>query len=191
MPDAPAAESAAGAPFFPLDAMPQTKFPVIPPALAARGVSLRPRGDGDTDFIRDVYVAYRWDEVAATGWPEPMRLAFLHDQFLMQERHYGSNYDGAAWGIVEVAGQKAGRLFLHLRDDELRIVDIAFLPAFRNMGLGGGLLAAVQDQTRALGVSKATIYVEQTNPAMRLYERLGFRDAGLHGIYHLMEWLVG
>lgn len=32
------------------------------------------------------------------------------------------------------------------------------------------------------------IHVEQTNPAMRLYRRLGFRQVGEHGIYHLMQW---
>lgn len=172
--------------------MPHTDFPAIPSSLAARGVTLRHRREDDTDFIRDVYVSYRWDEVAASGWPEPMRLAFLHDQFRLQERHYGSSsYDGAAWGIVEVEGQRAGRLFLLHADAELRIVDIAFLPVFRNRGLGSALLAAVQEQARGLGVSKASIYVEQTNPALRLYERLGFRRVDTHGIYHLMEWQVG
>lgn len=168
----------------------QTHFPPIPPALAARGVTLRHRQDADADFVRDVYVAYRWEEVAATGWPEAVRQTFLHEQFRLQDAHYQQNYDGAAWGIVEVNGERAGRLFLLHRGDDLRIVDIAFMPAFRNMGLGGALLAAVQDQARTLAAAKVTIHVEQTNPAIRLYERLGFHKVGLHGIYHLLEWQV-
>ncbi|MGI8685235.1 MAG: hypothetical protein ACR2MO_09140 [Acidimicrobiales bacterium] len=30
--------------------------------------------------------------------------------------------------------------------------------------------------------------VEQFNPALRLYERLGFTHVGEHGIHLLMEW---
>ncbi|WP_448192482.1 GNAT family N-acetyltransferase [Azospirillum sp. sgz301742] len=166
----------------------QTALPTVPPHLAARGVSLRPREDSDAEFLRDVYIAYRWEEVAATGWPEDMRLAFLHDQYRMQDAHYTKHYDGAAWGVVEVDGARAGRLYLLNCGSDLRIVDIAFLPPYRNMGLGGGLLAAVQEQARALGVAKASIHVEQSNPALRLYERLGFQKVELRGIYHLLEW---
>jgi predicted GNAT family acetyltransferase len=33
-----------------------------------------------------------------------------------------------------------------------------------------------------------SIHVEIFNPAMRLYERLGFRQIDTYGVYHLMEW---
>ena len=32
------------------------------------------------------------------------------------------------------------------------------------------------------------IHVEENNPAMRLYLRLGFEKIEEQGIYHLMEW---
>ena len=32
------------------------------------------------------------------------------------------------------------------------------------------------------------VHVEQNNPAMRLYQRLGFRKLEEFGMYHLMEW---
>ncbi len=33
------------------------------------------------------------------------------------------------------------------------------------------------------------IHVERNNPAMRLYERLGFQKVEDQGVYWLMEWL--
>jgi ribosomal protein S18 acetylase RimI-like enzyme len=33
-----------------------------------------------------------------------------------------------------------------------------------------------------------SIHVEAFNPALRLYERLGFREAGRTHVYLLMEW---
>lgn len=171
--------------------MTQTALPAVPAALAARGVTLRHRRDEDAEFIRDVYVAYRWGEVAATGWPEAVRLSFLHDQHRLQQVHYDKYYEGAAWGVVEVGGERAGRLFLFQAGDDLRIVDIAFMPAFCGQGFGGGLIGAVQKQARGLGVAKVSIHVEQTNPAQRLYRRLGFEPKELRGIYQLLEWPAG
>jgi ribosomal protein S18 acetylase RimI-like enzyme len=162
----------------------------VPPDLAALGVSLRPRRAEDLEFVRDVYVAYRWEEVSATGWPEPVRIAFLHDQHRFQDAHYTKNYEGAAWGIVEVAGERAGRLYLFLAGSDLRIVDIALMPAFRNRGLGTALIHAVFQMAREAGLSRVSIHVEQNNPALRLYERLGFRMIEPRGIYFLMEWTV-
>lgn len=171
--------------------MPATALPAVPTALAARGVTLRHREAGDAAFLRDVYVAYRWEEMQATGWPEPVRLAFLHDQYRLQDLHYNTHYDGAACGVIEASGRPAGRLYLLERDRDLRIVDIALMPEFRGQGIGGGLIAAVQQQARGLGANRVSIHVEQTNPALRLYERLGFRKVELRGVYHLLEWPVG
>ena len=68
-----------------------------------------------------------------------------------------------------------------------RIVDIALLPEARGHGTGAALLSALLAAAARDGRS-VSIHVEQMNPAMRLYHRLGFLKAGEHGIYHLMEW---
>ncbi|WP_207459228.1 GNAT family N-acetyltransferase [Azospirillum sp. SYSU D00513] len=171
--------------------MPHTDLPAVPPDLAARGVTLRHRSKADTEFVRDVYVAYRWEEVKAAGWPQEMALAFLHDQFRLQSVHYDTHYPGAAWGIVEVEGQPAGRLYLQMDSGgDLRIIDIAFMPPYRNRGFGGGLIAAVQDHARATGAAKVSIHVERQNPALRLYRRLGFQPVQEGDVYFLLEWPV-
>jgi len=170
--------------------MPPTPLPPIPSHLVERGVALRPQQDADGDFVREVFIASRWDEVLAASWPEVLGRAFLADQFRLQDLHYHKHYQGAAWGIVEVAGQPAGRLTLLLGEEELRIVDIALLPAYRNLGLGRGLIEAVQDQARELGLAKVSLHVEQHNRAQRLYRRLGFRRIGVGGTHALMEWTV-
>lgn len=167
--------------------MTPTPLPAVPSALANQGLSLRPCDEADAEFLRDVYVSVRWEETAATGWPEPLRLAFLHDQYRLQTAHYDAHYQGAAWGVVEVAGERAGRLYLLHRGDDLRVVDIAFLPAFRGRGFGGALLAAAGELAQSLGAAKVSIHVEESNPARRLYQRLGFREAEVRGLYILME----
>jgi predicted GNAT family acetyltransferase len=66
-------------------------------------------------------------------------------------------------------------------------MDIALLPEFRGAGLGTALLADLFAEATAAGKT-LTIHVEEYNPARRLYERLGFRKIGEHGVHHLMEW---
>jgi ribosomal protein S18 acetylase RimI-like enzyme len=89
--------------------------------------------------------------------------------------------------VIEVDGTPAGRLYVHRREREIRLMDIALLPEFRGSGLGTALLSGLFAEAAAAGKT-VTIHVEMYNPALRLYERLGFKKIGEHGVYHLMEW---
>lgn len=150
-------------------------------------VVLRPMTDADLPFLERVYASTRTEELAQTDWSEEQKATFLSFQFHAQHRHYTTHYHDAQFFVIERAGVAVGRLYLHWRKDELRIVDIALLPQARGEGLGGVLLGNLM--TRAEDEGKiVSIHVEQMNPAMRLYVRLGFERIGEHGIYHLMEW---
>ncbi len=66
-------------------------------------------------------------------------------------------------------------------------MDIALLPEHRGRGIGTRLVQDVLDEARASGRS-VSLHVEETNPAKRLYERMGFVDVEDRGVYILMEW---
>jgi ribosomal protein S18 acetylase RimI-like enzyme len=151
------------------------------------GIRLRSMTDADLPFLERVYGSTREIELAQTDWSDAQKAQFIAFQFQAQHRHYTAHYHGAQFFVIERDGAPVGRLYLHWRQDELRIVDIALLPDARGAGLGGALLDALMAQARAQGKG-VSIHVEQMNPAMRLYQRLGFRKIGEHGIYHLMQW---
>ena len=65
-------------------------------------------------------------------------------------------------------------------------MDIALLPRFRGRGIGSSLIGQVVREAESAG-KPLRIHVEQFNPAMQLYDRLGFRPIGRHGVYILME----
>jgi ribosomal protein S18 acetylase RimI-like enzyme len=171
--------------------MPCLSLPPAPDALAARGASLRAAVAADAEFMRDVYVAARWEEMAVTGWPPDLILTFLHDQFRLQTLHYDKHYAEAARLVIECDGAPAGKLLLLDNGTEIRIVDIGFMPACRGRGLGGILVEWTQDIARSLGRTCVSLHVEPNNPAKRLYHRLGFSVIELRGVYELMEWRVG
>jgi ribosomal protein S18 acetylase RimI-like enzyme len=150
-------------------------------------VVLRPMTDADLPFLEQVYASTRTDELAQTDWSEAQKSQFIAFQFQAQHQHYRTHYHDAQFFVIERAGVDVGRLYLHWRTDELRIVDIALLPEARGHGLGNALLVALMQRAADAGKS-VSIHVEQMNPAMRLYRRLGFEKIGEHGIYHLMQW---
>jgi len=80
-----------------------------------------------------------------------------------------------------------GRLFVDFRKDEIRLIDIALLPAYRGRGLGSQILSSILSDGQSSGRA-VRIHVEHNNPALRLYQRLGFKQIENHGVYILMEW---
>lgn len=150
------------------------------------GVGLRPVQEADRPFLAQVYASTRAEELATLPWTDEQKAAFIAHQFEAQDAHYRTHYDRATFDVIEVDGEPAGRLYVDRGPREIRIVDIALTPEYRGRGLGTGLLQALLDEAAGSGRT-VSIHVEMSNPARRLYERLGFRPAGEHGPYVLME----
>jgi ribosomal protein S18 acetylase RimI-like enzyme len=149
-------------------------------------VTLRPVVEADEAFLCDVYASTRREELAPLGWPEPAVAAFLAQQAAAQHAHYRAHYTGASWLVILVDDEPAGRLYLHRSPGELRIIDIALLASARGRGVGSRLLGEILDE----GDRTATpvrIHVEKHNPALRLYQRLGFTAVEDRGVHWFME----
>ena len=153
---------------------------------ARHGIAYRPMADADLPFVAALYASTRAEEVAATGWPVDVQRAFLAQQHHAQHVHYARCFPDAERLIVERAGEAIGRLYLARLGEEVRIVDIALLPAARGGGIGGAILRDILADAAGRGRA-VSIHVEKTNPARRLYERLGFVLVEDRGVYDLME----
>ena len=149
-------------------------------------VTLRPAGDDDLPFLLRVYAESREEELAQVPWTAEQKEAFLRQQFEAQHAWWREHYTGATFDLVLVGGRPAGRLYVDEWAREIRIVDIALLPAFRGRGLGGALLRDLMAEADAAR-KPLSIHVEVNNPARQWYERLGFQPAGEVGVYLLMR----
>jgi GNAT superfamily N-acetyltransferase len=161
------------------------------PAILPRSVTLRPISEADLPFLFRLYASTRVEELAQVPWSDEQKAAFLRQQFEAQHSWWQQHYTGARFDLVLVDGVPAGRLYVDVWAREIRVVDIALVPEFRNGGIGTLLLKRVFAEGDAAG-KPVSIHVEVFNPARRLYERLGFVEKGKHGdVYVLMERPAG
>ena len=149
-------------------------------------LSLRPATDGDLEFLFRVYAASRQEELAQVPWTAEQKEAFLRQQFEAQHAWWREHYTGASFDVVLVDGAPAGRLYVDEWPREIRIVDVALLPTHRGGGVGTRLLERVIARGDAAG-KPVSIHVEKFNPALRLYQRLGFELVEDKGVYLLMS----
>jgi len=153
-------------------------------------ITLRPIEDSDSEFLYRLYASTRESELAQVDWEAPEKERFLRQQFNAQHTYYQQQFPDARFDVVLEEGEPVGRLYIDRREDEFRLIDIALVPERRGAGLGGALMGDLLS-TAAEADLPVQIHVERFNPALRLYERLGFEKVEDQGVYWLMKWTPG
>jgi ribosomal-protein-alanine N-acetyltransferase len=106
-------------------------------------------------------------------WPAN---AFRHELTQNKNAHY----------IIAKEGERVvGYAGLWLSLDEAHITTFAVLPDYRRRKIGERMLVALFDRALKLGAEWLTLEVRASNlPAQRLYEKYGFRPAGIRRRYY-------
>ena len=156
-------------------------------SLLTPAISFRPALDDDHDpgFLLRVYASTRDGELAPVPWTGEQKQAFLVQQFEAQTVHYRANYPGATFLVIKVDERDAGRLYVWRAEQDIRVMDISLLPEARGRGVGTKILRDLIAEAGASGRT-LSIHVEQFNPAMSLYQRLGFRVVREVGAYNFL-----
>ena len=143
---------------------------------------IRPGSRHDARFLRDMlHHAYYWREhvpmdpgegsVAryVMSWGRPGDAAVI--------AYSDSGNVGAAWYRLFKEGEP-GYGFVNEQTPELTI---AVVPSCRGKGYGDELLTSLLAQAKRAGFAQISLSVEPDNPALRLYERHGFKKVGESG----------
>jgi ribosomal protein S18 acetylase RimI-like enzyme len=108
-------------------------------------------------------------------------------QFTAQQRYYRTVYAEADCRIILVDGVPVGQMYVERQPTVIVLMGFAVLAEQRGRGIGATALRMLLDEAARDG-KPVRLHVEQTNPARRLYERLGFRWIADEGVHWLMEW---
>jgi len=140
----------------------------------------------DEPFLLEVYASTRIQELEGFGWDDNQKQAFIKMQFLARERTYPRTDDR----IIVLDGRPIGRMLVDRNEGGILLRDIALLTEYRNAGIGSRLIQDLMKEATAAG-KPIELHVVSTSPAVRLYERLGFRssDAEPEVAYLEMKWV--
>ena len=155
--------------------------------MADESITLRPATEDDQDFLLKLYKSSRGDDLRSLGWDEDRIDEFLEMQYEAHRNFLHNDHPGMQDQIVLLAGEPVGRLAVEQRPDEIRLVDLALLPAHRNCGAGTLLIRDLQQQA-ATAKRLLRLQVIRFNRAVGLFERLGFTRTRETGTHLQMEW---
>jgi ribosomal protein S18 acetylase RimI-like enzyme len=148
---------------------------------------LRPAQPSDEPLLFKLYASTRLEELSRLPVSAEQLESILKMQFNAQQSGYAAQHPLADHQIILFEAQEIGRILLDRSEDRFQLVDIALLPQFRGRGIGSLLLKKLQEEAAREG-KKIGLFVYQTNPAKRLYERLGFSQVETDGLYTEMLW---
>jgi ribosomal protein S18 acetylase RimI-like enzyme len=149
-------------------------------------ITLRPVCESDDPFLLALYASTRASEMALVPWTDAQKQDFLQMQFAAQKSSYAKEYPDARHALICHDSESVGRVYLHRSPERFHILDITVAESRRNQGIGSGILRKIVQEAGQAGKS-TTIYVENFNPSLRLFERLGFRVAVVKDFQVLLE----
>ena len=149
-------------------------------------IAFRAIVEQDQEFLYQVYASTRLEEMSASGWTAEEIEAFLRQQFDFQHRDYMRNYTSAQFDLILKNDVPVGRLYVHRRGADIRIIDIALLIQHRKKGIGAAIFKDLMAEADGIGAT-LSLHVEMNNPILPYYERLKFINKGEKGVYYFME----
>ena len=148
---------------------------------------IRPLTLEDREFLWEIV----YHAIYVPQGVEPPPRSIVHDPDVAKYvREWGRYGD---YGLVvedRVTEERIGAAWLRLFPetdpgygfvaDNVPELSIALLPEFRGQGIGTELMNRIFEHARTLHPA-VSLSVVETNPALRLYERLGFQRVGITG----------
>jgi ribosomal protein S18 acetylase RimI-like enzyme len=155
-------------------------------ASPAGTLDLRPERDDDREFRYRLFCDSRQPEFALL--PPPVYQQIMAHQFHAQTAGYRGQFPQARFDIIELAGERIGRIVVDRPGTMMHIVDQAIVPLLRGRGIGTAIMRVLMDEAQAAGLPVRLEVASENDPAYRLYQRLGFVPIESAPLYMRLEW---
>jgi len=133
------------------------------------------------------------------GEERPPRDIIFDPEIYVYIKDFGEDTDCGV--VAEVGGRVVGAAWTRIipaygnLDESTPELAISVLPEWRGMGVGAGMMHELFALLRKRGFARTSLSVQQDNPAVRLYQRLGYVvtdekvDHAGHDDYIMVKWL--
>ena len=151
-------------------------------------VHLRPERNDDRDFRYLLFCNSRppeWDHVQLDP---TQREQLMRHQFQAQTMTYAARFPRARFDIIELAGERIGRIVVNRPGDVLHVVDQAIIPRLRNQGIGTAIMDSLMRDAANLKLPIRLKVADANDRSLRLYLRLGFVPIRTVPAYIELEW---
>lgn len=92
---------------------------------------------------------------------------------------------GVSWGAFDGAGKLAGYIFAYDEENAIHLTNVAVASCHRRRGVARLLVERLLSAAAIGGKARVYLEVRHSNqPAIRLYESLGFRQTGVEQDYY-------
>jgi ribosomal protein S18 acetylase RimI-like enzyme len=112
----------------------------------------------------------------------------MRHQFQAQTIGYRTQFPQARFDIMELGGERIGRVVVDRPGTMLHIVDQAIVPHLRNRGIGTALMRVLLDEAARVQLPVRLYVASSNDPSLRLYLRLGFTPIEEIPAYIALEW---
>ena len=143
-------------------------------------LTIRDATPEDLPFLRRLFVSSREATFGNLPLPEPQKEALIDMQYRARGMQYRSTYPTAIERLILVDGEAVGALYWESLNEGCQIIDFGILAEFRGQGIGSAVLTRILKEAEGRPVR---LSVEVSNPARRLYQRMGFRQETDEGMF--------
>ena len=143
-------------------------------------LTTRPATDSDAAFARETHhSAYRDVVMAQYGaWDDAD-----------QDRYFEDNWREAKFDILLSDDTPCGYAAVEYRADDVHVRELVIHPKWQGRGIGTAFLKQVMESAAQKGLP-VRLGTQHRNRALKLYQRLGFREIGRTETHVLLEWQV-
>ena len=150
--------------------------------MSISSLTLRSVTENDEPFLLVLFASVRTREFSHLQADDQTKIELIRVQHQIRSNQYGVQYPRADHSIVMRDGLPIGRMLVDRNAEEIHLVDISLLQDHRGLGIGTQLLQELINESVAAN-APLTLFVEDGNPAKRLYARLGFAEVGYQPPY--------
>ncbi len=151
------------------------------------GLTLREVSLPDEAYLLGLYSSVREAELAMVPWTDEQRSAFVRHQYAAQRNHYRTEFPEAQHSILLKDDVSVGMLYIDFTQADVKVIDLIISPSSRNLGIGSSLLKVLQSEASRLQ-KPITVFVDQQDRSINLFDRLGFKPVEEQGMHILLEW---